>query len=160
MKKYDTKRIAVFGIIAAVYVVLTVALAPYSFYGVQFRIGEILVLLCFYKRDYVIPLTIGCAIANLFSPMFAWDMTVGVFATLLSVVLISFSKNIYIASLFPVIINGILVGIGVTKFFGGVLLLNMGLVALGEFICITIIGTFIFKTLERNPKIIKLIKFE
>ncbi|MFA5658382.1 MAG: QueT transporter family protein [Oscillospiraceae bacterium] len=160
MRKFDSRRIAVYGMVAAVYAVLTIVMAPYSFYGVQFRIGEALVLLCFYKKDYIVALTIGCAIANLFSPMLAWDMTVGVFATFLSVLMISFSKNIYIASLFPVVINGVLVGIGVTKYFGGGLLINMGLVALGEFICISIVGIIIFKSLEKNKKFMRLIKFE
>ena len=159
MRKFDTRRIAIYGMVAAIYAVLTIALAPYSFYGVQFRIGEALVLLCFYKRGYIIPLTLGCAIANLFSPMLAWDMTVGIFATFLSVLLISFSRNIVIASFFPVVINGVLVGLGVTKYYSGILWVNMGLVALGEFVCISIVGVILFKNLEKNKAFMKLIKF-
>ena len=71
MSKNYVNRIAIFGIVTAIYVVITVLLMPYSFYGIQFRISEALVLLCFYKKDYIIPLTLGCAIANLFSPMMA-----------------------------------------------------------------------------------------
>ena len=111
MKKYDTKRIAVFGIIAAVYVVLTVALGFMSYWGIQFRIAEALTLLCFYKKDYIIPLTLGCAIANLFSPMWQLDVPFGTLATLIALFLIIKSKNIYIASLMPVVVNAVVVAI-------------------------------------------------
>lgn len=160
MKKYDTKRIAIFGLVAAVYVVLTVSLSFMSYGGIQFRIAEALTLLCFYKKDYIIPLTLGCAIANLFSPMLALDVPFGTLATLISLLLIIKSKNIYIASLMPVVINAVVVAIELKIAFNAPIWLSMLQVAAGEFACVSVIGVILFKTMERNPKIIKLIKFE
>lgn len=159
MKKIDVRRIAIYGIVAAIYVVLTVSLSWMSYLGVQFRIAEALVLLCFYKKDYIIPLTLGCFIANLFSPMMAWDLPIGTLATLISLILITKCKNIYVASLMPVIINGILVGLELYFALGFPLLLSMGQVALGELVCVTGLGVLIFKTLERNKKFMNLIRF-
>jgi len=160
MSKNYVNRIAIFGIVTAIYVVITVLLMPYSFYGIQFRISEALVLLCFYKKDYIIPLTLGCAIANLFSPMMALDLPLGTLATLISLFLITKSKNIYLASLFPVIVNAIIVGFELKYSFNAPLLLSMGQVALGEFVCVSIVGIILFKSLEKNKAFMRLIKFE
>lgn len=160
MKKYDTKSIAFYGIVAAVYVVLTVSLGFMSYGGIQFRIAEALTLLCFYKKDYIIPLTLGCAIANLFSPMWQFDLPFGTLATLISLLLIIKCKNIYIASLMPVVINAIVVAIELNIAFKLPLWLSMIQVAAGEFVCVSILGIILFKTIEKNKKIMKLIKFE
>ena len=159
MKKIDTRRIAIYGMVAALYAVLTIVLMPYSYYGVQFRISEALVLLCFYKKGYIVPLTIGCAIANLFSPMMALDLPIGTFATLISLLLITKSKNIYIAALFPVIINAVIVGMELKIALHAPLLLSMGQVALGEFVCVFIVGIILFKNLEKNKAFMNMIKF-
>jgi len=160
MSKNYVNRIAIFGIVTAIYVVITVLLMPYSFYGVQFRISEALVLLCFYKKDYIIPLTLGCAIANLFSPMMALDLPLGTLATLISLFLITKTKNIYLASIFPVIVNAIVVGFELKYAFNAPLLLSIGQVALGEFVCVSIVGVILFKSLEKNKAFMRLIKFE
>lgn len=161
MKKIDTKRIAIYGMVAAIYVAITYALGGLAFMNVQFRVSEALVLLCFYKKNYIIPLTLGCFLANLnpSSPMLAWDLTAGVLATLLSVYLISKSRNIIIASLFPVIINAVVVGFGLYKFVGLPLFLSMAQVAIGEFVCVSVVGVILFKSLEQNNGFMKLIKF-
>ena len=41
-------------IIASLYVVLTVIVTPFSYMAIQLRISEIMVLLCFYKKDYIV----------------------------------------------------------------------------------------------------------
>ena len=162
MQKFDTKRIAIYAVVAALYVVITYSLGGLAFMNIQFRVSEALVLLCFYKKGYIIPLTLGCFIANLnpSSPMLSWDLTAGVFATLLSVYLISKCKNIYIASLFPVVINAIVVGLGLNIYLKLPLLLSMIQVAIGEFVCVSVVGVIIFKVLEKNNEFMKLIKFE
>ena len=62
------KRITKLAAVAALYIVFTL-INPFSFEMVQFRISEILILLCFYRRDYSYALIVGCFIANLFGPM-------------------------------------------------------------------------------------------
>ena len=60
------KDIVRLAIVAAMYVLFTVV-NPFSYNAIQFRISEILMLLCFFRKDYTIALIIGCFISNFFS---------------------------------------------------------------------------------------------
>lgn len=108
-------------IIAALYAVCTVAIAPFSYGTVQFRIAECLCILAFFYKEAVVGLTVGCLIANIFSPSGAIDMVLGTFATLVAVILSRVTyraiKNktvgFIVGSLFPVIINALLVPIAI-----------------------------------------------
>ena len=71
------------GLVAAIYVVLTVALAPFSYGAVQFRVSEMLNNLAVFNKRYVWALTIGCVIANLWSSLGAVDVVFGSLQTLL-----------------------------------------------------------------------------
>lgn len=144
-------------IVASLYVVLTVIVGPFSYMAIQLRISEILILLCFYKKDYFIGLTLGCFIANLFSPMILYDITLGLLATVLSLIAIIKSKNLYIAIIFPILFNGLIVGLELTLAYELPYLVSCLEVALGEAIAM-VLGLMIFKVLEKNEKIINLIK--
>ena len=85
MTDKNIKRIVISALIAALYATLTIALAPISYLGVQFRISEIMVLLAFYKKDYIVGLTLGCFIANILGPNGTIDIVLGTFATFISV---------------------------------------------------------------------------
>lgn len=152
----DVKRITKLAAVAAIYVVLTVFIAPLSYRELQLRFSEILVLLCFYRRDYAIALILGTFIANIFSPI-PLDMLVGTLATAISVYLISLSRNLIIASIYPAIINGILVGFELNFTFGSPLVLSMVYVAIGEFIVVGIIGVIIFTFLQKNKEFMRFI---
>ena len=84
MESISTRRITKAGVVAAIYVVLTVSLSALSYGGIQFRIAEALMLLCLFSKDYVVSLTIGCFIANIFSTVGAVDTIVGTSATLIA----------------------------------------------------------------------------
>jgi uncharacterized membrane protein len=160
MKNFSTKRIARIAIVAALYFALTMAVAPIAFGQVQFRVSEILVLLCFYNKDYCYSMGLGCLLANFFSPMWTLDVPFGTLATVIAVVLIVvLGKNLLIASLFPVIINGIIVGLELYVAFGGLpLWMFMASVAFGELVVVTIVGVPVFKLLEKNQTFMKLIR--
>lgn len=157
MKIKDITRLA---IVATIYVVFTLIIHPLSFDYIQFRFSEILVLLCFYRKDYVYSLVVGCLIANMFSPLAVYDMIFGTMATLISVILISKSKNLLVATLYPVLLNGIIVGsmlyfvldLPVSMFA------SIGYVAFGEFVVVSIVGFILFKILEKNRMFIEVIK--
>ena len=157
MKNLSVSRLVKLGIVAAIYVALTLALSSLSYGNIQFRIAEALMLLCFYKKDYGISLIVGCLIANIFSPMFLWDMTFGTLATILAVICMIYSPNIYIASIFPVIFNGIIVGLELHFLYDLPFVLSAIEVAVGEFVCVCIVGIIIFKLLEKNKKFMKML---
>lgn len=110
------------------------------------------------QKDYGISLTIGCFIANLFSPMLIWDITFGTLATVLAVLLIYISPNIYVASLAPVITNGIIVGFELNKALSLPFFISCLEVAAGEFVCVSILGVAVFKLLEKNERFMTIIK--
>ena len=146
-------------IIASLYVVLTVIVTPFSYMAIQLRISEIMVLLCFYKKDYIVGLSLGCFIANLFSPMLIYDITLGFLATILSLICISKSKRIYIAIIYPLIFNALLVGFGLYLAYDLPFVISALEVGAGELIAM-LLGLCIFKMFERNEKIMKLILME
>ena len=157
MKVKDITRLAV---VSALYVALTLLVHPYSYGQLQFRISEVLVLLCFYRKDYVYSLILGCFIANILSPLGILDMVFGTLATAISVILIANSKRLFLSSLYPVIFNGILIG-GLIYFLGDEpvsLLAVMSYVAIGEFVVVSIIGVIIFKVLEKNKIFLEVIE--
>src|SRR5574344_405082 len=112
-----TRIISGNAIVAAFYFVLTIACAPFSFGLINFRISEILMLLCFFRKDYIIGIAIGCMLSNLAMSGtmlggLGWvDMLIGSSATLIAGLIMPYCKRLFIASLMPVITNGILVGL-------------------------------------------------
>ena len=106
----STKKIAQNAIIAAVYFVLTLALPGLSYGQIQFRIAELLVLLCFWRPDFIIGVTLGCFLANINSTLGPWDLLIGTSATFLSCLLVSYaSPRMFFACLYPVLFNAFIV---------------------------------------------------
>lgn len=154
----NIKMIIRMAMIAAFYAALTYAVLPIAYAGVQFRISEVLVLLCFYRRDYRWGLILGCILANIFSPMGIYDVLFGTLATALSVLLISYSRNLFVASLYPVIFNGIVIGLELNLILDFPLWLSMGQVAIGEFTVVSLLGVILFKILEKDRPFMELIE--
>jgi len=68
-----TRTIVYSGVLAAAYVVLTLALAPISFLQIQFRVSEILKPAVLWNPVFAVAFGIGTFLANLTSPFGAWD---------------------------------------------------------------------------------------
>ena len=151
MEIFSARRLTNMGLIAAIYVVATMLCSSLAYGQVQFRISEVLMLLCYFNKDYIISLSIGCLIVNLFSTLGMVDVVFGTLATVVAAVLI------YL--LFPVISNAVIVGFELTYVFKTPLLVNMGWVALGEFVCVTIVGVILIKALMKNKYFSKLVTF-
>lgn len=86
MSKTTVRDITQIAIVAALYVIFTVA-PPFNMisYGAyQFRVSEMLNLLGFYNKKYIIAVTLGCFIANVFSGNWV-DVFVGSASTLVFV---------------------------------------------------------------------------
>lgn len=157
MKNLSVLRLVNMAAVAAVYAVLTVAISPLAYGDLQFRFSEILVLLCFYNKDYIISLALGTAIANLFSPFALIDVPFGTLATILAVICIWKSKNIYLAAIFPVLFNGIIVGGELAFEYGMPYWWAAVSVAVGE-AGVMCVGVIVFRTvLQRNSMFMKLI---
>ncbi|OPL09500.1 MAG: hypothetical protein AVO33_06815 [delta proteobacterium ML8_F1] len=137
---------------AALYATLTLALAPISYGNIQFRLSEVLTLLAFYNPVFIPGITLGTFIANLFSPLGTVDVIFGTLATFLSVVMISRTRNFYLATLWPTLFNGVIIGWELNLVFGLPLMLSMFQVAAGEFVVVSLLGTLIFKKTLKNHR--------
>ncbi len=151
--RFNTRFIARTAIIAAIYAALTLGLAPISYMAIQFRLSEILVLLAFVNPALAPGLVLGTFIANLFSPLGLIDVVFGTIATLLSIIFMIRSKNMWIASIYPTIFNGIIIGLELHFVFALPLALTILQVAAGEFIVVTILGVPLVKQLLKNKAI-------
>jgi uncharacterized membrane protein len=70
-----TKRVVWVAIVAALYVVLTVGIAPFSFGPVQFRISEALKVFVLFDPFLALGIGIGTLLANLASPFVGpWEL--------------------------------------------------------------------------------------
>lgn len=156
--KFNVQDLTRLALVAAMYAVLTVAIKPIGYGDIQCRISEVLVLLCFYRKDYAPALIVGCFIANLFSDLGVIDWIVGPIATAIAVIPMYYMKNIYLAALLPIVSNGIIVGIELTVVLGKPVWLNMLSVALGELAAVGILGVVIFKLIfDKKPAMLRLI---
>lgn len=161
MKKNLIKEMAVFAVVTTIYVVVTWAFSFMSFGAIQVRIAEALILLCFFNKKYFTPLVLGCFVANLFSPFGLIDIILGTIATALALLGVMHSKNLLVASIFPVLSNGLIIGLEITLLNGvfdlPIFLFNFCTVALGEFIAVSIFGVILFTVLKKNYAFMELI---
>lgn len=152
MKKYSiTHRLVFQALIAALYAAMTYLLPAFSYGPIQFRISEILALLAFFHPDFVIGLTVGCALSNLASPFGLVDVVVGSFHTFIATYCMTKVKDIRIAALFPALFSFI-IGLEImllssepVNFF-----LVTGQIMLSEWVIVFLIGIPFFKLLEKH----------
>ena len=155
----ETKKLVRLAIVAALYFVLTVGLAPISYGSLQFRVSEVMTLLAFIDPFYIPGLVLGTVLANLFSPLGFIDVIFGTVATFISVFMMSRTKNIFLASLWPVVVNGIIIGIELFIMFGVPLVIGISEVAIGEFVVVSVVGVIIFKYgILNNPRVLEILK--
>ncbi len=107
--KFTVKQLTRGAVIGALYVVLTLVLAPFSFGAIQLRISEVLTVLPFIMPEAVLGLTIGCFVSNIICSNIV-DAVVGTLATLLAALVTAKTKKLYLAPLPAVVFNAVLVG--------------------------------------------------
>ncbi|EKP94749.1 QueT transporter family protein [Thermaerobacter subterraneus] len=106
----DLRRWLRAGMIAALYVVLTLIFQPISFGQVQFRVSEALTLLPMLWAEAVPGLFAGVALANLQSPFGLWDVVGGSLVTLAAALITRRFPFHPVGYLAPVVLNAVLVG--------------------------------------------------
>ena len=124
--------------IAAIYAVLTWMIPSLSYGPIQFRISEVITLLAFFNPEYIVGLTVGCAISNLLSSLGMIDV-------------MSKIKNIWIASLMPAVFS-VLIGLEIVFISPEPVsfIVVTAQIMLSEFIIVTILGVPLFKNLMKN----------
>src|SRR5699024_1658369 len=77
------RKLARCAVVAALYVALCLGLAPFSYGAVQVRVAEALCLLPLFGPEYILGVTLGCALANLLGSTMI-DVVFGTLATFLA----------------------------------------------------------------------------
>lgn len=109
-KHSTTKRLALCGILAAVYCVVTIVTASFAYGPVQFRLSEALCVLPFFAPYTSLGLFVGCLLANIFSTVSALDIVIGSAATLLGCLWTARCKKLWFVPVPTVVCNAVLVG--------------------------------------------------
>ncbi|MDM8534934.1 QueT transporter family protein [Clostridiaceae bacterium HSG29] len=168
MGNIKTNYIVKTAIIAALYAAVTILLAPISYGPIQFRVSEVMVLLVFIDRKYLTGLVLGCFFANMLSQAGIYDMVFGTLATLIALLgIVAIRKifgdnlrSLFIASLSPVIVNGLIIGWMLSYLYQLPLMLTAFQVGIGEFGVVSILGVVLIKYILNNNKILELIKID
>lgn len=168
MKNLSVRRLVRCAVIAAVYVVVCLVLAPFSYGAVQVRVAEALCLLPVFGAEYIVGVTLGCFLANLLGSTVV-DVVFGTLATLLACLVTYKLRDIRVkglaipASLPPVVFNMIIVGaFEITFFFSDgaptamLAVFNAVTVGIGELISCTILGVALVKLIESNASLNKI----
>ncbi|MBR2258398.1 MAG: QueT transporter family protein [Blautia sp.] len=111
MKNTKVTLIAQAGMIAAVYVVLTLVFSAISYSEIQVRISEALTILPYFTPAAIPGLFVGCIIANILGGSIALDVVFGSLATLIGAIFtrILSKKNKYLAPVPPILANALIV---------------------------------------------------
>lgn len=164
MKKTEkTAALAQSGVIAALYVGVTLLLQPIGFGSVQCRVSEALTVLPVYTSTAMPGLIVGCFLSNLvglssgINPAGAWDLLLGTVATGLSAFLTYRLRKVrvkglpLVATLPPVVINAVAVGAELYAVYGGLpLLVHMALVGVGQLLSCVGGGLALAAALEKS----------
>ena len=114
----------------------------------QFRVSEALTLLPFYLPEAIPGLFAGCVFANFFGGYGLPDMVFGSLATLIAAILSRKSGNIWLAALWPVVSNMIIIGVMLHVLVEAPLIATCLYVGLGEAGACYIVGVPLMKILE------------
>ena len=160
MMNKKTRFLTQSALIAALYVALTFVSAVMGMASgaIQLRLSEALTILPVFTPAAVPGLFIGCLAANLLTGAAIWDIIFGSIATLLGALgTYYFGKNRYLAVMFPILSNSVIVPFVLKMAYGvseGYLFLFLT-VFLGEVISCGMFGIILRSSLEKTKIFIK-----
>ena len=162
--KLSTKRLCRAGVIAALYAACSYVFAPLSFGIIQIRPSEALCLLPLFYAEAIPALFLGCALANLLSPFFLYDVLLGSLVSALAALLTYFigktvrkkGLKIFLGGLFPVLLNAFCIPLiivflcGQTGESGALYAYFSAVLSIGlsESLCVSALGTPLYFTFE------------
>ena len=158
MNHSSTRKITFGGVIAALYVVLTVVANAFGLASgaIQVRISEALTILPVFTTAAIPGLTVGCVLANLITGCAPWDVVFGSLATLIGAVgTRMLRKKPLLAWIPPVIANMAIVPVVLQKVCGvpdawWYLVLTVGA---GEVISCGILGLLLYHSVKNIPQL-------
>ena len=157
--------------IATIYIVLTLVppLNTLSFLAIQFRVSEALLVLVWFRKDYVIGLVIGTFIANFFGPLgggfSVLDAFLGSMVSFLAIQLMIRIKSRWVGLLAPIVLNALYLAVFLPfalsiepSAFIGFALTTGFWVALGEAAVLILLGLPLLLLIELQPRLLQLMR--
>lgn len=96
----NIKTLVANGLIAALYIAVSMAVEPLAFSSIQFRIPEMFNHLIVFNKRYFYGIILGVFITNIFSPLGLYDLIFGVAHSAISLLIIiflaRFTKNTWV----------------------------------------------------------------
>ncbi|MDR0855460.1 MAG: QueT transporter family protein [Christensenellaceae bacterium] len=148
-------------VVAALYFVLTLLVAPVAFGPIQLRFGEALTILPVIFPESVLGLTLGCLLANVLSPYGWYDMLFGTMATLLAsistfligrVYKLKLTARIALGAIPPILVNAVVLPIIWYIFAGDVgYWVNFASILLSQALVILVVGIPLTMGLTKIP---------
>ncbi|WP_256366491.1 QueT transporter family protein [Thermanaeromonas sp. C210] len=135
--------------IAAVYAVITIVLAPISFGMVQVRVAEALTLLPIIFPEAIWGLFLGCLISNIFGGMGPIDIFLGSLTTLVAAWLTYRLRGSPLAYVPPIVLNGLIVGAYLSFLLQVNLFLCIVSVSAGEAVAVLGLGIPLLRRLRK-----------
>ena len=158
MKHTNVQKITFGGVIAALYVVLTLVANAFGLASgaIQVRISEALTILPVFTAAAIPGLTVGCVLANIITGCLPWDIVFGSLATLIGAVgTRMLKKRPMLAWIPPVVSNAVIVPIILIRVYGvpdawWYLVLTVGA---GEVISCGVLGLLLYHSAKRIPQL-------
>lgn len=158
MKNNPVKTVAYGGVIAALYVVLTILINALGLASgaIQVRISEALTILPVFTAAAVPGVTLGCLLANALTGCALWDVVFGSVATLLGALGTRMLRDKpLLAWIPPVISNMLIVPVVLQQVYGTpeTFWYLMATVGAGEVISCGVLGLLLYFALKRIPNL-------
>ena len=155
---FSAKGIALAGIIAALYVVLTLISSAFGLSSgvIQIRISEALCILPCFTPAAIPGLFIGCLLSNVITGAVIWDIVFGSIATLIGAIgTYLLRKNRWLAIVSPIAANAVIVPLVLVYAYHvatayPIIILT---VLAGEVISAGILGELLYTALYKNRRI-------
>ena len=161
------RRLVEGALIAAMYAALTLAVPAASFGLAQLRVAEMLTILPVFTPAAIPGLAVGCALSNVVGLALganlagAWDVLCGSLATLAAAALTYALRGVkwrglpVLATLPPVVINAVVVGLELTLVLFGEFTLPLYLfnglqVGVGQLVACTVCGLVLYAALDKS----------
>ena len=160
----NIRTLAVNGVLAALYIAVTMIVQPIAFSNIQFRVPEMFNHLIVFNKKYFFGIVIGVFLSNLFfSQLLAYDLVFGVGHSILSltitILICRFIHNIWARMIINTLVFSIMmfiIAIELNLAFGFPFLITWATTAVGELVVMAI-GAPIIYALNKRINFSKLI---
>lgn len=138
-------------LVTALYVAITLFLAVISFGVVQIRLSEMFNYLAIYNKRYILAVTLGVMLANLFSPLGLIDVVVGGLSTFIVLVIVHYVTKKIQHPIWKFIVTGLICSFSMFTIAGQLALLfdapfwaTWLAIAIGELVSMSVGGVIMY----------------